>query len=127
MKLYTIGYAKYQTLPRLLAVIPPEVIIIDVRRNPNCGWNPEFCAKFLQSNIGTRYRHCPELGNQSKTSTYVAHEKAAACIRTLLQEMLPGHEFCLLCWEQDHRNCHRDVIAERMRVRSWGCLEIVHL
>lgn len=127
MKLYTIGYEQYQKAATMIGTVPTNVIFIDVRRNP-FSYNNEFTMKNLADKLGNRYRSVTDLGNEELSlKDFRIDAVAEIAIKDLIKEMESGKVFCLLCKEKDHKNCHRNKIAETFKLRKWGAIEVIHL
>jgi uncharacterized protein (DUF488 family) len=141
--LHTIGY-EGRSIGDFLATLETAGInlLIDVRDVP-ISRKPGFSKTVLANVLATRnigYLHLKGLGDP-KLGRIAAREGRfkdfrrifAAHLRSEIAQvdMIRGIEAaskqsaCLLCFERDHRFCHRCMIAEEMAFRSG--FELVHL
>lgn len=55
---------------------------------------------------------------------HISNEEARSAIRELVQQA-KGKKICLMCFERDHKECHRSILIEEMR--KICNLEVRHL
>lgn len=105
-------------------------ILIDVRNNPfslKPGYSKNQLAKALEA-IGISYLHLPELGIESRrrknltkdglTSLFQNYERELDAKETALdriRELAQKERVALMCFEANVADCHRSVIARRLR------------
>ncbi len=56
-------------------------------------------------------------------SSHLASAKATGALR-VLEDAALANSVCLLCFERDPRNCHRTIVADRLKTRG---IEIIHI
>jgi uncharacterized protein (DUF488 family) len=134
--IYLIGYEKRQIDDFLATMIRYKIdIVVDVRKNPrsmNFEYNTAYLEKSLKR-IRVEYRVAPQLGiptgYREDLSTTQQREELFAWYR---ESILSGeertlqalsaeaqtHRIALLCFERDHRECHRGVIGEELHRRG---------
>eukprot|EP00439_Symbiodinium_sp_Y106_P050677 s876_g6.t1 len=98
--------------------------LVDVRSIPSSGKFPHFKRNALQTQCqrrGIAYRHCPQLGNKGVDGgilALLATEDGAAALEKLAssarQATLLGPKTAMMCAEADWRECHRQVVAQRL-------------
>jgi uncharacterized protein (DUF488 family) len=144
MKLYTIGFAKKSAEHFFTALKRAGVRrILDVRIS-NTSQLSGFTKKedlkyFARAICGADYAHLPELAPseelfharkkenmnwKSYAKRYLDLLKLRNVAETLPHELFDGA--CLLCTEEDPRDCHRSLLAEYLE-GEWGGIEIIHL
>jgi len=128
---FTLGYQRHTVASMLRVLRKYEVeLVVDVRQNP-ISRKPGFAKARLQLELlrsGIEYLHYPCLGTPpSIRSLYckngqveLALRKYAVylddkpkCLQSLI-DAASAKRFCLLCLENDHKFCHRGVIAARL-------------
>jgi len=135
--LWTIGYEVLQPGPLRAELAAAEVErVLDVRFRPQSrrpGMSKTRLGAFL-GEAGIAYEHRRELGTPAElrvlyragriaeaSAAFGAHveREAAEALDALAGELaLPdGPRTALLCLESDPAECHRSVVAERLRVR----------
>jgi uncharacterized protein (DUF488 family) len=144
MKLYTIGFAK-KSAERFFTLLKRAGVrrILDVRIS-NTSQLSGFTKKddlryFARAICGADYVHLPELAPsgelfharkkegmnwKSYEKRYLDLLKRRNIVETLPQSLFDGG--CLLCAEEDPRDCHRGILAEYLE-SEWGDVEIIHL
>jgi uncharacterized protein (DUF488 family) len=142
-KLFTIGYEGCNPSDLFSKLQESGVeLLIDVRDVP-ISRKPGFSKLSLSQgldNAGIRYLHLKGLGDP-KPGRIAAREGrfsdfrqifAAHLLTTAAQHALAEagtaavkSVACLLCFEQDHTNCHRCIVADSMARR--GRFDLVHL
>ncbi len=144
LKLLTIGYEQHRTPASLGAVLHAAGVerLLDVRELPlsrRRGFSKTVLGAALAEH-GIRYEHKRALGNpkplrdlyrsgrqREGEAGYLAHVRngSAWAVRELATT-LTEQVTCLLCWEHDHRHCHRSVIVSELR-RYAPDLTVEHL
>jgi len=127
----TIGYSQ-KTLQDLISLLKlaKVTLLIDVRRNPQSMYKPEFNKDKLEkelTGIGVEYVHMPQLGipREARDEVYEGtvtpkelleqYEKEVLRERglnSLLETVKGKGTFALLCTEVDPTMCHRHKIAQ---------------
>jgi uncharacterized protein (DUF488 family) len=144
LTLFTIGY-QGQTLEsfRELLLAHGVAHVIDVRQRPQSR-KPDFGKKRLTAHLaaeGIGYTHLVELGTPQALRDAVRrdHDYAAffAALRPLIAAqpaalaaaltLIETQSCALLCFEHDHRTCHRTIVAEALMARAPGRLRVVDL
>lgn len=117
--IYTLGYSQRHaaaTLERLLR--QPLVLLLDVRYQPVCRWNPQWNRAELAARYGEQYRWERRLGNVNYWSqTRPIHLPAgyAQAVREAATLLCAGTSLVLLCCCGDERACHRTLVAKLMQ------------
>ena len=132
--LFTIGY-QGSTLPAVLAALRDAGVkhLIDVRAVPQSR-KPGFSKRLLCASVeaeGMRYTHLRALGTPKAGRDAVRHGDVAAMHR-IFRKHMQGAEAqaelaqaaaiaadepaCLLCFERDHTECHRSIVAAMLGV-----------
>jgi len=144
-KLYTIGYQN-RRIEDLIEILKRNhvEILVDVRQNAY-SVRPEFRAILLSARIrenGIAYYHLGKLGTpkwlrekvKSKRldrdrfqSEYLNYLIKCGEAITFLWNLINGHRVCLMCLERDPNDCHRLLIAERLKRLKSNSLEIINL
>jgi uncharacterized protein (DUF488 family) len=142
-KLFTAGYEGIK-LAELVTNLQSNGVnlLIDVRDVPisrKPGFSKTALARGLNE-AGIRYQHLKGLGDpkpgrvaarESRFSDFrrifAAHLMTTAAQQALAEAIASASKSvaCLLCFEQDHTNCHRSIVADSM-VRN-GKFNLVHL
>lgn len=142
-KLFTIGYEGCKA-PDLFAKLQDNGVglLIDVRDVP-ISRKPGFSKTSLCQGLddaGIRYLHLKGLGDPKPGRVaaregrfadfqriFTAHMLTTAAQQALAEAVTAASKSvaCLLCFEQDHTNCHRCIVADSM-ARS-GKFNLVHL
>jgi uncharacterized protein (DUF488 family) len=131
-QLFTIGY-QGSTLPAVLAALRDAGVkhLIDVRAVPQSR-KPGFSKRLLCASVeaeGMRYTHLRALGTPKAGRDAVRHGDVGAMHR-IFRKHMQGAEAqaelaraaaiaadepaCLLCFERDHTECHRSIVAEML-------------
>jgi uncharacterized protein (DUF488 family) len=129
--LFTIGYEK-ATSPALLGELKRNKvgILVDTRAVA-ASRRPGFSKRQLAASLdeqGIGYLHLQKLGTPAEGrhaarggkiealfQIYEAHlqrDDAREQLEELIDIVRSGRRVCLLCFERDHAQCHRDRIAE---------------
>ena len=141
--LATIGYEK-STLADFIATLRHAGIdtLVDVReraQSRRAGFSKTALANALNE-AGIEYIHLPELGDPKpgreaaragkmdlfrKIYGNVMDSHSAKSAIEQLVEMIGEKHICLMCFERDHKECHRSILIEEMRLLC--NLEVRHL
>lgn len=141
--LLTIGY-EGTTLAHVLDALRAArtELLIDVRAVASSR-KPGFSKKLLAGSLadaGIEYLHLQALGTpkegrlavraghpEQMHAIYRAHVKGDRPQAELAQAIAAarGQRACLLCFERDHRDCHRTLVAEMIQAETGQ--KIVHL
>jgi uncharacterized protein (DUF488 family) len=134
--LSTIGY-QGSVLPAVLAALREAGVarLIDVRAVPQsrkAGFSRRVLAASVEA-AGMRYTHLRGLGTPKPGRDAVRHGDVDAMhriFRAHMQTPTAQHDLaeaiglaraepcCLLCFERDHQDCHRLLIAEMVRAQT---------
>jgi uncharacterized protein (DUF488 family) len=142
--LYTIGYEQHRTPASLTDVLTSAGIkrLVDVRElaiSRRRGFAKTALSAAL-GDVGIEYEHSRALGNPKPSRDlyrsgrqaqgerqYLAHlRNGSAASVDALAGTLDGEPTCLLCFEQDHRHCHRALLVEELG-RRLPTLRVSHL
>jgi uncharacterized protein (DUF488 family) len=130
-KLFTVGY-EGRTLDELIDELVDSGVerLVDVRELPlsrRRGFSKTALSEALRT-AGIEYVHVRALGNpkpnrerywagdvEGGAAVYRKHLNNGSRSALLeLAESLAGDRACLLCFERDHTECHRNVIVEAL-------------
>ena len=143
-KLFTIGYEETELGDFLDKLTRAGVqTVVDVRELPQSripGFSKTALAAALKHK-GIGYVHVPELGSPRElrhelretgnfmafTRGYLLHLKKQGDRVRELQRRAYAEACCLLCFEKNHLECHRQFVAHEIRLVGRNGLEIVHL
>jgi len=134
--LYTIGYEKFRVQDFVAALHLARVeVLIDVRDLPlsrKRGFSKTALAAVLEEN-GITYVHLkglgdPKLGRQAARAgqhdqfrrifgNHMATEVAQRALDRAV-ELIQARPCCLMCFEQEHCNCHRSIVANHIVERT---------
>jgi len=133
--LYTIGYELHRTPDSLTAALSDAGVtrLVDVRELP-ISRRKGFAKKALAAALaeaGIDYEHERALGNPKPSRdmyrsgrqaegerAYLAHlRNGSAGAVDELAATLADERTCVLCFEHDHRECHRALIVAELRER----------
>ena len=140
--LFTVGYQDLPNPGALVGQLQAAGVerLVDVRANASSrkrGFSKRALWETL-SDAGIFYEHWPALGNPAEIralyrsgdvpagrEAYRAHLRngSGRALETLAQSLTESRT-CILCLEEDHRLCHRDIIAEELSETS---VRIEHL
>ncbi|MGZ6639155.1 MAG: DUF488 domain-containing protein [Solirubrobacteraceae bacterium] len=142
--LYTTGYEQHATPATLVSALSGAGVkrLVDVRDLPlsrRRGFSKTSLAQALDA-AGIRYEHERALGNPKPlrdlyksgrlaegVTGYRAHiQNGSAWAVDWLAGTLDDGPACLLCFEQDHETCHRQVIVDELLARL-PALSVEHL
>ncbi len=141
--LSTIGYEKCTTEDFVATLQARQIdVLVDIRERAQSrrpGFSKTALSKAV-SEAGIEYIHLRELGDP-KAGREAARAGMIEKFRNIFSEVLASESaqealsaiavlarskrICLMCYERDHRHCHRKIVAERLEV-SLGC-KSVHL
>lgn len=143
-RLYTIGY-EGRDLPTFLDCLAASGVecVLDVRENP-FSRKPGFSKKPLSQALearGIQYVHLKELGTPRPLRAAVKSDGDYGRFFQAMQEYLATQEeaieracshvrrmvCCLVCYEESADTCHRKVVAQIIRERIGGELDVIHL
>lgn len=140
--LCTIGYQGKHIGDVIAALIEASIdLVLDIRTRPisrKPGFSKQALTSLLEEN-GIAYRHLPELGMPIELLAHRTPKDGNAAILSAYRERLPGlihgldevcsyasiHNVCLLCFEADPSQCHRGLVANRLREERQ--LQVRHL
>ena len=140
--LFTIGYEQTPANAVLDELTRAEIgLLIDVRAVA-ASRRPGFSKRQLAAGLderGIRYLHLRGLGTPKEGrlaarrgdlaklfevyQTHLATPQARAELDELAGLARSGTRLCLLCYERDHRQCHRQWIAELVHERTGAHVE----
>jgi uncharacterized protein (DUF488 family) len=142
-ELLTVGYEGTTIGAVLDTLRAAEVaLLIDVRALPQSR-KPGFAKRQLAAALderGVRYVHLQALGTPkpgrdavragdvaAMRQIFRAHMQGDCALADLAgaTELTAGQRACLLCFERDHTECHRSIVAEMIASRTGQ--RIVHL
>ncbi len=144
MQLFTVGYEGL-SVPDLFDLLRVNHIqvLVDIRELPlsrKPGFSKTALSLGAQEN-GFQYLHMASLGCPREIRTaYRADQNAERYAHRFLAYLDTQHEgvlklaalaqaevCCLLCFETDHRGCHRTFVAGRVLSAAQVPLEVLHL
>lgn len=133
--LLTIGYERHLTPDSFIGALSAAGVerLVDVRELP-LSRRRSFSKTALRcvlADAGIEYDHARELGNpkpyrdlyrsgkqEEGASLYLAHlRNGSARAVDRLSDALIERRTCVLCFEDDHRTCHRAVLVQELRQR----------
>lgn len=145
-KLYTVGY-EGQDIDHFVAALKKKRVrtIADLRKNP-LSRKPGFSKRRLAAALeeaGIQYVHYPGLGVPSEWRRQARAGRITRdeMFRRYEKQILPRHEeeldalrtgaaspgLALLCYEADASDCHRRAVADALRRRARGAVEVIDL
>lgn len=118
-------------------------ILVDVRQNPisrKPGFSKSLLSAFLQQN-NINYIHFQKLGTPRELRNrlkdegdfevffdeykeYLIHQKAWV---NYLKDLVEKATCCLMCFEKDYQECHRQVISSTLKDLFSNNVEVVHI
>ncbi|WP_119940405.1 DUF488 domain-containing protein [Neorhizobium sp. NCHU2750] len=143
MAIKTIGYEGAE-ISDFIAVLEDQRVdlLIDVRDVPSSrkkGFSKNLLREALH-NSGIDYLHLKVLGDPKEGrlaarsgeydkfrnifNNHIENEIAKQAISEV-SELSKTKNVCLMCFERDHRLCHRSILIEKMK--ELCCLEVRHL
>lgn len=142
-RLVSVGY-EGRGIEEFIAQLVDESVsvLVDVRLTP-LSRKPGFSKRRIADALavaGIDYVHLPALGNPKENRepfragdphSYrlyegLLDEDAGADALRYVDELLDGETVALLCFERDHRQCHRHLVAEALQ-RTKPTLELVQI
>ncbi len=142
--LFTVGYEQHLTPESLVAELAANGIqrLLDVRELPMSrrqGFSKTALRDALAT-AGVAYHHDRALGNPKSYRDLYRSGRQLEGERLYRQHLRNGSAHavdqlavivaedrtCILCYEQDHRSCHRAVIVEELKMRL-PSLHVEHL
>ena len=114
--IYTLGYSQRKaaaTLERLLR--HPGTLLLDVRYQPVCRWNPVWNRAELAARYGEQYRWERRLGNVnywSQTRPIQLPAGSHEAVSEAANLLCTGISLVLVCACGDERACHRTLVAK---------------
>ena len=143
-ELFTIGYEKMQP-PEFFEKLTAAGVqtVVDVRELPQSrirGYSKTELAASLKHR-GIDYIHVPELGSPRElrhelresgnfaafTRGYLLYLKTQTERIREVQQRVYAETCCLLCFEKNHQECHRQFVALKVKEVGRNGLAIVHL
>jgi uncharacterized protein (DUF488 family) len=143
-QLYTIGYEETE-LPDFLEKLTSARVktLVDVRELAQSrvpGYSKTALTTALKRK-GIDYIHVPELGSPRDlrhelresgnftafTRGYLLHLKKQTDHVRVIQRLVYSEACCLLCFEKNHQECHRQFVAQEIKTVGRNGLEIIHL
>ena len=141
----TIGYEN-ATLAGVIAALKEAgvALLVDIRDAP-VSRKPGFSKRMFGATLeaeGIRYLHLKALGTPKpgrdaakrgdRETFHAIYQKQfeSADARAAFADLLTiaGTErACLLCYEQDHARCHRDIVADAMAARGFSVRHLTSL
>lgn len=144
MVLYTIGYQGLD-VPEFIKILQSHQIshIYDVRENPlsrKKGFSKNQLALALTEN-GIAYEHFRALGTPRElrqefrknndwgwlSAHYLEYLQSRSEEIDRLVSLASDHRCCLMCFEADHKDCHRSLIAEYLQANIAPSIQVRHL
>jgi len=120
-RLFSIGHSNHDPEPFFALLARHRIAaLVDVRSIPSSQRFPHFKERALTAQCrrrGVSYRHCPELGNKvGGIARLLAQPEGQAELEKLAAAVRPAPEAATayMCAETDWRDCHRQVIAQRL-------------
>lgn len=95
----------------------PRRALVDVRSIPSSGRFPHFKRRALEGlckQRGVSYRHCPELGNKVGGIAHLLRQPEGRAALAALAAAAAEGATAYMCAEADWRDCHRQVISQRL-------------
>jgi uncharacterized protein (DUF488 family) len=145
--LYTIGHST-RSIDELVQLLKHYKVdeLIDVRKIPRSGHNPQFNRENLATSLehsSIVYRHEPELGGLRKPSgdsvnlgwrnpgfrgfaDYMQTDQFSAVLQTLMDRS-QDRMLCILCAEAVPWKCHRSLISDALTVHGASVRHIYSL
>jgi uncharacterized protein (DUF488 family) len=143
-QLFTAGY-EGTTIHAFIAALQTNNVdcVLDVRAVP-FSRKPGFSKTELSRNLenaNIRYVHLPDLGTPKpireklkSTSDYVdffktmdAHLAGKSDAIESAYEYVTRHTCCLMCFERLAAECHRNIVANKIKARDGNGLQVKHI
>lgn len=143
-QLFTIGYEETKLAEFLAKLVSAGIqTLVDVRELPQSripGYSKTALSAALKRR-GIDYVHVPELGSPRDlrhelretgnfaafTRGYLLHLKKQTDHVREVQQRVYSETCCLLCFEKNHQECHRQFVAQEIKSAGRNGLKIVHL
>lgn len=131
-QLVSVGYQGRSVEDVVTSLVEQGVsVLVDVRLTP-LSRKPGLSKRRLEQTLsehGISYVHLPDLGNPKdnrialragepnsrRRFTEVLNSSAGALALSHVAELLDDQTVALLCFERNHDECHRKLVAERLR------------
>ena len=142
---YTVGYEGRGIEDFVEELVGSDIeVLVDVREIP-ASRKPGFSKSRLSERVageGIEYIHIRSLGSpresrkklraggdfESFSREYADHlECNMEEVESLLDLILSGRRAALMCFEKDHTQCHRTILAQELLSGSVGDLRVFHL
>lgn len=142
---WTIGHST-RPLDEFLGLLAENGIhaLVDVRAFPGSRKHPQYKKENLEASLpaaGIEYAHLPELGGRRKPredspntawrhpsfrayADYMETPEFRRAVRRL-EEIAATRRACVMCSEAVWWRCHRSLIADWLKSRSWDVRHIV--
>lgn len=144
--IFTVGYEGLTIDSFLNKLVTRNIMaVIDVRNNPQSmkfGFSKKSFSEYVEK-AGMKYVHIPELGIPSALrkglGDSVSHEtlfkkyetellpKQAAAKKRLLDLIIEYPRVALVCFESDHKFCHRNTLVENLKRENPFIKPILHI
>ncbi len=144
--IFTAGYEGLTIDAFLNKMIARNVAaIVDVRNNPQSmkfGFSKKSFSDYIEK-AGMKYVHIPELGIPSSLrkglGTSVSHKalfekyetellpRQTAAKKRLLDLIVEYPRIALVCFESDHKCCHRNILVENLKRENPFIRPILHI
>lgn len=135
--LSTIGYERADLEDFIYTLQNAEIeVLVDIRdraQSRRKGFSKTALSNRL-SEAGIRYLHLRELGDPKEGreaarsgrmkeferifNKVMASQPAQGALAELEQLLGESLNICLLCYERSHSSCHRNIVAEELKVRT---------
>ena len=114
--IYTLGYRQRKAAATLACLLrQPGMLLLDVRSQPVCRWNPAWNRAELVARYGEQDRWERRLGNVN----YWSHSRPVQlptgwqkAVQDATALLCAGTSLVLLCACGDERTCHRSLVAK---------------
>lgn len=124
-RIFTVGHSNHPADAFLRLLTRYRINeVVDVRSIPSSGRFPQFKKRGLQhlcASSGIAYRHCPQLGNKGVDggiAKLLRQPEGQAALFELCEaarRATPcGGTTAFMCAEADWRDCHRQVVAQKL-------------
>jgi len=144
--IFTVGYEGLTIDSFLNKLIARNIMaVVDVRNNPQSmkfGFSKKSFSEYIEKS-GMKYFHIPELGIPSALrkglGSSVSHEtlfkkyetellpKQAAAKKRLIELIAEYPRIALVCFESDHKFCHRNTLVENLKRENPFTKPILHI
>lgn len=145
ISLFTAGYEKRDIKGFVKSLQQKKInTLIDVREIP-ASRKPGFSKTPLSEHLeeaGIKYIHIKELGSPKflreklhenndyeyffkKYSAYI--QTKVDVLKKLYKDVILHETCCIMCFERDHFQCHRKIVAEKIKEIDGNGLMIIHI